>query len=52
MNSNADAVCNNTMGSYNSTCKQGYYEDGSICCLGNNSPAVFFKVVFVLFLSV
>ena len=52
MNCIANAVCDNTMGSYNSTCKQGYYGDGNICCLGNISPAVFFKLVFVLFLSV
>ena len=52
MNCNADAVYNNIMGSYNSTCKQGYYGDVSICCLGKISPAVFFKLVFVLFLSV
>ncbi|KAL9954064.1 hypothetical protein ACROYT_G041555 [Oculina patagonica] len=27
----ADAVCNNTKGSYNCSCKSGYYGDGRIC---------------------
>lgn len=26
-----NAVCNNTMGSYNCTCKPGYEEDGDNC---------------------
>ena len=51
-NCSADAVCNNTKGSYNCTCKEGYYGDGNICRLGNISPAVFLKLVFVLLLSV
>ena len=51
-NCSADAVCNNTKGSYNCTCKQGYYGDGNICCLGNISSALFSKLVFVQFLSV
>ena len=38
-NCSADAVCNNTKGSYNCTCKQGYYGDGNICRLGNISSA-------------
>ena len=51
-NCSADAVCNNTKGSYNCTCKRGYYGDGNICRLGNISSALFFKLVFVQFLSV
>ena len=27
----ADAVCNNTNGSYNCTCNPGYYGDGWVC---------------------
>ena len=51
-NCSADAVCNNTEGSYNCTCKQGYYGDGNICRLGNISSALFSKLVFVQFSSV
>ena len=51
-NCSADAVCKNTKGSYNCMCKPGYYGDGNICRLGKISPAVFLKLVFVLFLSV
>ncbi|XP_066025895.1 fibulin-2-like [Pocillopora verrucosa] len=36
MNCSADAVCNNAKGSYNCTCKQGYYGDGNICRLDIN----------------
>ena len=51
-NCSADAVCNNTKGSYNCACKQGYNRDGNICRLGIISTAVFLKLGFVLFLSV
>ena len=51
-NCSADAVCNNTKGSYNRTCKRGYYGDGNICRLGSISSALFSKLVFVQFLSV
>ena len=30
-NCSADAVCNNTKGSYNCTCKPGYSGDGRTC---------------------
>ena len=30
-NCSADAVCNNTMGSYRCICKPGYYGDGENC---------------------
>jgi len=30
-NCSADAVCNNTKGSYNCTCNPGYYGDGWVC---------------------
>ena len=30
-NCSADAVCNNTEGSYNCSCKPGYYGDGRDC---------------------
>ena len=30
-NCSADAVCNNTKGSYNCTCNPGYYGDGWAC---------------------
>jgi len=33
-NCDVDAVCNNTRGSYNCTCKDGFYGDG-INCTGN-----------------
>ena len=55
-NCSADAVCNNTKGSYNCTCKEGYYGDGNICRSGNILPAVFLKLgkfaaLLLLFLS-
>ncbi|XP_066026329.1 protein kinase C-binding protein NELL2a-like [Pocillopora verrucosa] len=40
-NCSADAVCNNTKGSYNCTCKQGYYGDGNICRLASTCKEVF-----------
>ena len=43
-NCSADAVCNNNKGSYNCTCKEGYYGDGNICRSGNILPAVFLKL--------
>ena len=33
-NCDVDAVCDNTLGSYNCTCKDGFYGDG-INCTGN-----------------
>ena len=33
-NCSSDAVCNNTKGSYNCTCKPGYHGDGQNCNIG------------------
>nr|XP_058960272.1 uncharacterized protein LOC131787202 [Pocillopora verrucosa] len=40
-NCSADAVCNNTKGSYNCTCKQGYYGDGNICRSASTCKEIF-----------
>ena len=37
-NCSADAVCNNTKGSYNCSCKPGYSGDGQICQGKPNFP--------------
>ena len=43
-NCSADAVCNNTKGSYNCTCKPGYSGDGRTCEAWVNVTKVFILV--------
>ena len=48
-NCDINAVCNNTEGSHNCTCKPGYSGDGISSCTGNN---VFLFLVFTYMIEV
>ena len=45
-----DAVCNNTQGSYNCTCKDGFHGDGISYCNGINKNINFRFWQFLLYL--
>ena len=48
-NCSSNAVCNNTKGSYNCTCKLGYEGDGNHCAGdGYNCTGIFFRNVVIL----
>ena len=47
-----NAVCNNTKGSYDCNCNEGYYGDGKSCTGYFFVAVVVFVVVFVLLLFV